>query len=176
MVLRSSGIGAMVVTVAVVGMMVPHVHSFTTPSALPGAHTHGRHSLLSTMRSSRSVAVQRSLHSVHMSVALDNFESGGADPVDSIQSLDSLVSRKEVTKLIKQTSDLEGAKQVIAGHLVIELKKRSCAPVDVCDGGVFSVHYVGLFAGLAAVCLCAGRFFRPCPSTPSGCGAGKCVS
>ena len=47
-------------------------------------------------------------------VALDvnEFDQGDANPIASFESLEKLVPRAKITELIKQTSDLEGLKQV----------------------------------------------------------------
>lgn len=45
--------------------------------------------------------------------SLEGFDQGGAEPVASVATLDSLVPRTKITELVKQTSDAEGAKQVM---------------------------------------------------------------
>mmetsp|Transcript_40079 Transcript_40079/g.62587 ORF Transcript_40079/g.62587 Transcript_40079/m.62587 type:complete len:161 (+) Transcript_40079:27-509(+) len=42
----------------------------------------------------------------------DEFDKGGAEPIGSIQQLDALVPRTEITTLIKQSSDFDGFQQV----------------------------------------------------------------
>lgn len=57
------------------------------------------------------------------SISLEDFDKGGADPLASMEALNAVVPRKEITKLIKQSSDAEGIKQVCCASLQKETSR-----------------------------------------------------
>ena len=80
---------------------MPH---FTVQTRIPWAVHH---------HSQKIGRVQGSLR-MSTGVALDvnDFDKGDANPVASFESLEKLVPRAKITELIKQTSDLEGLRQL----------------------------------------------------------------
>ena len=93
-------------------------------------------------------SVGRRISGLRMSsLSLDSFESGGADPEAAIKNLDELVPRSKITALIKQTSDLEGAKQCLFNIMCYSV----CAAGMVTMGATSPLGYWASMIAMAFV-------------------------
>jgi len=93
------------------------------------------------------------------SISLEDFDKGGADPLASMEALNAVVPRKEITKLIKQSSDAEGIKQSLWHVGCMSL----CAAVTMIAQSLAIAPL--WWAGMLGMAFVASFFFMPLHET-----------